>query len=151
MTHSKRMDCYSRRRYKCCACGNAFFARAYEFLEEFLTAEDLEWLERLVREVNARKDESVNVADPAGQVYLIGAEGGYFKIGRSKNAKRRFQQITIGLPFRFELLHVIDAANAVAFERELHERYAEKRCAGEWFKLDEEDVVYVLSLGGVPR
>lgn len=73
-------------------------------------------------------------------VYLIRAETGQVKIGRSVNPRRRISGIQTGSPVRVSLAHSwkLKTAEAVAFERVLHRLLRWARTSGEWHKLDHD-------------
>lgn len=74
-----------------------------------------------------------------GAVYLMRA-GAFYKIGRSKLAKRRLFQLRIQLPERLRLVHVIRTDDPTGVEAYWHERFARLRRNGEWFALSTSDV-----------
>jgi hypothetical protein len=80
-----------------------------------------------------------------GQIYLIRSDNGFYKIGRSANAVARFKNLTVQLPYKLELLLVIETDDTVRLEKELHERFHHCRSRGEWFALSDEDVEWIKS------
>jgi hypothetical protein len=68
-----------------------------------------------------------------GEVYFIqGVDGGPVKIGVALNPEKRFRTIQSCSPVLLCLLRTIPArANT---EKELHERFADRRLHGEWFE-----------------
>lgn len=81
-----------------------------------------------------------------GYVYLIQADNGLTKIGKSKTKKRRTEQLDITLPYETKLLGTIKSSKYSALEKELHDRYESKRIRGEWFDLDKDDVKEILAI-----
>jgi len=82
-----------------------------------------------------------------GVVYLIRAENGYYKIGRTKDLETRLKALTKNSPFKLEVVHTIAVDDTVIFERELHETFSAKRREGEWFLLEDSDIEIIKSLG----
>lgn len=81
-----------------------------------------------------------------GYVYLVRSVSGYYKIGRTKNPNSRVRTFGVELPFEIELEHVIPCADYIAAEKQLHQRYADKRLNGEWFALTDGEVVEIKSI-----
>lgn len=81
-----------------------------------------------------------------GYIYLLRSEQGHYKIGKSKDVPNRTKALGTALPFKTELIHTIKAADMVAVETQLHERYAHCRLNGEWFALTVEEVAEVMAL-----
>jgi predicted GIY-YIG superfamily endonuclease len=78
--------------------------------------------------------------DHSGYVYLIEAENGLVKIGRTEDVERRLSSINSASPICVTLLHSEFVKDAVEMERVLHDRFQSKRMRGEWFRLSESDV-----------
>jgi len=78
--------------------------------------------------------------DRKGVVYLLRCSG-YYKIGKSINAERRYGELRIQLPERPVLVHEIRTNDVDYCERHWHRRFASQRANGEWFSLSEEDVI----------
>ena len=80
-----------------------------------------------------------------GEVYVVRADNGLYKIGRSSNAAARIKTLTVQLPYALELVHTVATADTVGLERMLHTRFAAQRKRGEWFELSSEDVAWLLA------
>ena len=75
-----------------------------------------------------------------GTVYLL-ESGGRYKIGVTRNLKRRLHQLSgKQAAFPIRLVHSVDGDGYEAFESSLHDLFDDERCHGEWFELSDEDV-----------
>jgi len=78
----------------------------------------------------------------AGYVYLgllkIGREKRY-KVGQTNLVERRNDQLSIQLPERLELVHVISTDDAVGIEAYWKRRF-KRNTNGEWFILSQEEI-----------
>jgi hypothetical protein len=81
-------------------------------------------------------------SDPTGFVYVI-ESGRYYKIGSTKNPKNRFRKYITENPNKIEVVIQKEAYSYIDAEKLLHELFNEKRCHGEWFLLNEEDLVLI--------
>lgn len=73
-----------------------------------------------------------------GCIYILANNLGHYKIGMTKNLKRRLSQFRTALPFQFSTLTKIqvDPDKLQYYETWLHRYFAEYRINGEWFILD---------------
>ena len=81
-----------------------------------------------------------------GYVYLVHCKGTtYYKIGISKlNYHLRLSGIQSGCPFELEMIYVIHSNDHRNLEKELHDKFKDKRVRGEWFDLDEASLNTVM-------
>lgn len=100
-----------------------------------------ETIERLLKE---RAEPSPR----AGFIYILLAENGLYKIGRSNNFDKRIAKIGIQVPFEIDIEYGVAVKDAVYTELLFHEKFREKRVKGEWFRLNEEDLVWIKSQPG---
>lgn len=75
-----------------------------------------------------------------GVVYLI-RMGEFHKIGKSNDPGRRNYELSLRLPEKHDVLHVIDTDDPSGSEAYWHRRLASQRANGEWFRLAPENVV----------
>jgi hypothetical protein len=71
---------------------------------------------------------------------------GLYKIGRTNRPKGRVDDFGVKLPFKVEVLRMIPTYNAAKLEAELHEKYEHRRANGEWFDLQENEVLEILCM-----
>jgi hypothetical protein len=76
----------------------------------------------------------------SGYVYIIRADTGHYKIGRTNNVPKRMKLFTVKLPFDFEIITYFPCEDMYMAESRLHGFFADKRINGEWFNLDQGDV-----------
>lgn len=132
---------------------------AYEALYDHWQALDCEWREQggtfvlppsfSARQVAKEIRETQERQRIVGVVYLLRADNGYHKIGRTKNLKRRLTDIGIKVPVKIELIHKIESNDIVSAERFLHDRFGAKRVNGEWFSLTEDDVAWLKNVKSI--
>lgn len=79
-------------------------------------------------------------------VYIIAAENGLFKIGKTTNIDNRLQQIKSANPIQCFLVGLIEAKddNLDKLERLLHKMFKDKRIRGEWFALSKNDLLLLI-------
>lgn len=85
--------------------------------------------------------------DRPGYIYIIKADTGHYKIGRTNNVPGRMKLFTINLPFKFEIINHFPCEDMTEAEKDLHGIYRNKRVNGEWFSLLEEDVRFLQAIG----
>jgi Meiotically up-regulated gene 113 len=72
-------------------------------------------------------------------VYLM-KSGRHYKIGRTVSEGRRNRELAIQIPIPPKTIHTIETDDPVGVEAYWHNRFREKRGAGEWFDLSPDDV-----------
>lgn len=77
-----------------------------------------------------------------GYIYLINESGtDKYKIGLTKNkANKRKLQLQTGNSNELNIIRTFETEHQFKLEKMLHMNYANKRCIGEWFVLDANDV-----------
>lgn len=75
-----------------------------------------------------------------GFVYVMRC-GPHYKIGASKNPGLRLTQLQTQPPFDIEGVMGFETDDMLGLERLIHEYFADKRVNGEWFLLDDDDIV----------
>lgn len=81
----------------------------------------------------------------AGWVYVVQADK-YFKIGISKEPKKRIKTLGTEMPTPLTTIRLFETEDMKKLEEALHNVFAFKRIKGEWFALDESDVEYIKGL-----
>jgi hypothetical protein len=78
---------------------------------------------------------------------------GYVKIGVSSEVRRRLSQLQTGSPTDLELMGWLKSRDDYGLESRLHREYGAYKIRGEWFSIDQDDVLEQLMRhqGFVPR
>lgn len=66
--------------------------------------------------------------------------GQNYKIGRSNDFNRRFEEIKLQLPDPVTTRHIIYTDDPVRLEQYWHDKFSYQRKNGEWFGLSDSDV-----------
>lgn len=89
-------------------------------------------------------DENVLKLKNRGYVYLISDMKELYKIGRTINPIKRIRAIETQKGEKVKLIQLSDYIfEYEELERELHQLYIHKLKLGEWFKLNEDDVINI--------
>ena len=76
-----------------------------------------------------------------GYLYLVQQKGTpYYKIGITKDIKRRLSSFKTAIPKGINILSTILIYKYKHVERRLHQEFKTKNINGEWFELDETDL-----------
>lgn len=81
-------------------------------------------------------------------VYIVKFNGtGFFKIGmtRNENVFERIDAFNTYAPLGTELINLIRCKDSRIVEKELHAKFKDKRHNGEFFQLNESDLIYIES------
>lgn len=73
-----------------------------------------------------------------GYLYVIEVDGNY-KIGISKNVKKRFGEYT-KMAVEPKVIILEYCKKYAILEKDLHKKYEDKNVRGEWFRLNEKDI-----------
>lgn len=93
--------------------------------------------------------ESWGVKDyQVGYVYILKAENGLYKIGKSRSPQIRIGQIITASPVKITPCLVYKSTEYHKMERVLHEVFADEREIGEWFRLTDEDFECLFHMSG---
>ena len=76
-------------------------------------------------------------------LYIIKVDDSY-KIGYSSNWAKRLKNYRTHSP-TFDITYLIKHEEAFELETELHNMFRDKRISGEWFDLNEKDIVKAVS------
>lgn len=93
----------------------------------------------LETESTTQLEDDTSKKETIGFVYLAKSNRDY-KIGHTFNIDRRRDDITLLLPEKFEIIHVIKTEDPRGIEDYWHKRFESKRKRGEWFNLNSSDV-----------
>lgn len=79
----------------------------------------------------------------SGYVYVIRADNGLVKIGKSRDAKRRISKLNQIMPYDLEIIYTFRHDQYSDLEAFLHLYFAEFRVRGEWFSLDADQIALI--------
>ncbi len=75
-----------------------------------------------------------------GFIYILRADNGLVKIGRTIDIQRRLNTFNSQLPYDLEVIKIIESDDCSNLELEFHNQFADKRVRGEWFALTPKDL-----------
>lgn len=99
--------------------------------------------------INSTAVQIASANSPTQRICYLIESGGRYKIGKSapgQSLTNRIRHIDTGSPFPVNLIHAVTHTQANNIEWMLHNEFKDKRVKGEWFQLDQEDVVHAISL-----
>lgn len=79
------------------------------------------------------------INEQVGEVYLF-KSGKYYKIGMSRDTVRRGRELSIKLPEKSNMIHLIKTDDPSGVESYWHKRFESKQMNGEWFDLTSSDI-----------
>ncbi|HSA46608.1 MAG TPA: replication initiator protein A [Candidatus Competibacteraceae bacterium] len=86
----------------------------------------------------------------SGYVYIIHNGQGKYKIGYTNGElRKRLLQLQTASPERLYVEMIIKSDQPLILEKEFHDLFSQKRIHGEWFNLDEIDLINIEYRGGV--
>jgi hypothetical protein len=89
-------------------------------------------------------DETVRTPSRKGWIYVVEGQGDLYKIGlTTRTPSKRLAEFTPKLPFPTTLLVTIPTDDVISHEKAIHERFADRRVNGEWFKLSDRDILWL--------
>lgn len=94
-----------------------------------------------------KRRELVGLKPPAGPGVYAAGFSGFVKIGRTKNIKKRLEFLDTSCPEPIRLLAILSPDPLS--ERRFHERFAEERVRGEWFRMSGRLRAALLEARGV--
>ena len=99
-------------------------------------------IERKIKKIRAAKIEK-----GCGYVYLVNCVGtNYYKIGISKaDPKNRIANLQSGCPLELEFEDIYYCKHYSLLEYEIHKRYSKLNVRGEWYELNESQLLCVKS------
>jgi hypothetical protein len=76
-------------------------------------------------------------------IYVIGPEGGPYKIGYAQDPKARLSNLQVGQAVELKLHYeeATETATAKVIEKLIHKQIAHKRVRGEWFDVSLEEAI----------
>jgi hypothetical protein len=83
-----------------------------------------------------------------GFVYILKSDKGFYKIGRSSEPMNRIKTFNVRLPMHVSYEVLIKTSDMNKLESHFHTQYAHKREAGEWFRLNRNDLFWLRNFPG---
>lgn len=108
--------------------------------EEIFAGEEDYLHAREVRAAVGKSYHCSNGSGDPGHIYVIRSPYGY-KIGKSRRLHDRTRLFAVKLPFPINIVMTGWSDAHSREERRLHQMFAAKRLEGEWFDLDEADLI----------
>lgn len=138
----------------------------YDLVHDAEADENLKWIKTLYYDIESELDPKREKLDvylsrtsqpqpiaptpirKGGYLYVLKAliPDTHYKIGLSKEPVTRIESLGVKLPFPIEPLHIFPTNDMFTCERYLHGKFAGKRVNGEWFRLEQPDLDYLLAL-----
>jgi len=122
----------------------------YDLLVQVARTTDCDWINNQAFDLLKEREKAQQFAgqrsnikaaeDRSGYVYVVEADNGLYKIGLSKEPRKRIDALGVKLPYELEIIILIETPDRYELERELHEQFADKRKNGEWFELTSKDL-----------
>lgn len=100
-----------------------------------------------IRNILAKAKEYGKIKSTRQYVYIF-KDGEKFKIGKTNNIARRFQDAKT-LNSNISLFHFIDTVDSYLLETKLHNYFNHKRINGEWFNLNNEDLKFICEIKNI--
>jgi len=110
------------------------------FIEDKEAYEDIIEICNLVLKGSEDRDESSEGGDVTSGFVYLGKQHGDYKIGKTKNANRRRDDISLLGSEPFELIHEIKTDDMDGVEKYWHGRFKSRWKRGEWFNLSRADI-----------
>lgn len=160
-----KIEEWCRKNYRAHYAADIFGHLGYNFDSQFMDIEDLYLIAEVFKgeHIAARaiaEKERINRGERhwsakqsvrrkvSGHVYLVEGANGVYKIGKTSQLHARMNFFEIKLPFDVNLICAIPSEDITTLEKQLHDKYANKRIRGEWFELTEQDVEDIKQLIG---
>ena len=106
----------------------------FEILKQALS---IETTIRKVVEISEKMKDRNNVDDLKGFVYFI-SDGHNYKIGKTKNIKKRIKSLQVGNSGEIELINFVSNKKYDLLERFIHAIFKKHHIRGEWFSKAKE-------------
>lgn len=90
--------------------------------------------------------EKLAIKEKEGFVYILRSENNCYKIGKAKDLQSRVTSWKHEFPIKIDLIHSFACHDRTLVENNLHNKYSKKRLQREWYKLNDEDISWLLSV-----
>ena len=131
---------------KCYACEMRKSIEIYSEIKDFCDKYNLNidyFID--IEEITKKEEPEVFIENKHGFIYLIKVWE-FYKIWKTINIKSRFKKYQTENPNKAELIHYFHTNDYTKKEKELHLKFKEKNHNREWFKLNNEDILFFKNL-----
>jgi len=114
--------------------------------EDSLIDDEIDELMAEIVKHDAPKKRTSVKKDKRGYIYIIKGENGRYKIGASKTPEKRCSSLSLASCEKHTLIHFFECEDMYKREKEIHEKYKDKRAHSEWFELSKDDISEIKGL-----
>lgn len=92
---------------------------------------------------------TIEITNQSGFLYVLGDNYGNYKIGITKDVAKRLSTYKTHMPYDPVIIKIVFCNGVRSVEKAIHNKFKSNRLNGEWFKLGQDDLLYLNDfLGG---
>lgn len=127
------------------------FGGVLYFNQEYITRYALRYNPNPGNVFGPRKKTKSKKSESEGYIYILLAENGLRKIGRTYDPEVRLKSAFTMSPIDIHIENIYKVKSPITTEKNLHRLFNSKRVRGEWFELDEYDVKSIDGIIGITQ